>query len=127
MCWLSIEAAPGRSELAKCRGSDYLISDESRVADDARSGRHGVDELVWVGDPKAARSAKPKKASPWKTSSCPGPTTTCCAHSVSGATIDDETRSFDVTSVVRYVDGAQVERWFRFHDLDAFGEFFARF
>lgn len=44
-----------------------------------------------------------------------------------GATIDGRTEYFDVTSILHYVDGLQVERWFHFHDLAAFDEFFGRF
>ena len=39
-----------------------------------------------------------------------------------GATADGETRDFEVTSVVPYVDGLQTERWFHLNELDAFDE-----
>lgn len=44
-----------------------------------------------------------------------------------GATVDGEERLFDVTSVMRFSDGRQKERWFHIHDLGAFDEFIARF
>ena len=44
-----------------------------------------------------------------------------------GATVDGEERFFDVSSVMRFRDGRQIERWFHIHDQTAFDEFFARF
>ena len=44
-----------------------------------------------------------------------------------GATANGEARSFDVTSVMRFDDGVQRERWFHVHDQGGFDEFFARF
>ncbi len=44
-----------------------------------------------------------------------------------GATVDGEERLFDVSSVMRFKDGRQIERWFHIHDQSAFDEFFARF
>ena len=44
-----------------------------------------------------------------------------------GATLDGEERFFDVSSVMRFRDGRQAERWFHIHDQTAFDEFFARF
>lgn len=40
-----------------------------------------------------------------------------------GLTADGEQREFACTSVMRFVDGRQAERWFHFHDLDAFDAF----
>jgi ketosteroid isomerase-like protein len=44
-----------------------------------------------------------------------------------GATVHGEERSFDVTSVMRFTEGRQKERWFHIHNQSAFDEFFARF
>lgn len=44
-----------------------------------------------------------------------------------GATVDGEERFFDVSSVMRFRDGLQAERWFHVHDQTAFDEFFGRF
>ena len=44
-----------------------------------------------------------------------------------GATVDGEERFFDVSSVMRFRDGRQIERWFHIHDQAAFDEFFFRF
>ena len=44
-----------------------------------------------------------------------------------GATVDGDERFFDVTSVMRFSEGRQKERWFHIHDVSAFDEFFARF
>jgi uncharacterized protein len=44
-----------------------------------------------------------------------------------GATVDGEENFFDVSSVMRFSDGRQKERWFHIHDLNAFDDFFARF
>ena len=44
-----------------------------------------------------------------------------------GATVDGEERFFDVSSVMRFSDGRQKERWFHIHDQSAFDEFIARF
>jgi len=44
-----------------------------------------------------------------------------------GLTVDGEQQSFDVTSVMRFRDGRQKERWFHIHDLNAFDDFLARF
>ena len=43
------------------------------------------------------------------------------------ATLDGEERAFDVSSVMRFRDGRQAERWFHIHDQPGFDEFFARF
>jgi ketosteroid isomerase-like protein len=43
------------------------------------------------------------------------------------ATVDGEERFFDVSSVMRFRDGRQIERWFHIHDQTAFDEFFVRF
>lgn len=43
-----------------------------------------------------------------------------------GLTADDTTREFPCTSVMRFVDGRQAERWFHFHDLDEFEAFASR-
>jgi ketosteroid isomerase-like protein len=44
-----------------------------------------------------------------------------------GATVDSEEQFFDVSSVMRFIDGRQKERWFHLHDLNAFDDFVARF
>lgn len=44
-----------------------------------------------------------------------------------GATADGEQRFFDVSSVLRFSDGLQKERWFHIHDQGGFDEFIARF
>jgi len=44
-----------------------------------------------------------------------------------GATVDNEEQRFDVSSVMRFRDGRQKERWFHIHDLTAFDHFMARF
>ena len=44
-----------------------------------------------------------------------------------GATVDGEERFFDVSSVMRFSDGRQKERWLHIHDQSAFDEFMARF
>lgn len=44
-----------------------------------------------------------------------------------GATVDGEQRFFDVSSVMRFSDGLQKERWFHIHDQSGFDEFIARF
>ncbi len=44
-----------------------------------------------------------------------------------GATVDGESRFFDVSSVMHFRDGLQKERWFHIHDVSAFDEFMARF
>jgi uncharacterized protein len=44
-----------------------------------------------------------------------------------GATVDGEEQYFDASSVMRFSDGRQKERWFHLHDLNAFDDFFARF
>jgi ketosteroid isomerase-like protein len=44
-----------------------------------------------------------------------------------GATVDGEERFFDVSSVMRFSDGRQKERWFHIHDQSAFDEFMSRF
>jgi ketosteroid isomerase-like protein len=44
-----------------------------------------------------------------------------------GATVDGVEQFFDVSSVMRFSDGRQKERWFHIHDLNAFDDFFARF
>jgi ketosteroid isomerase-like protein len=44
-----------------------------------------------------------------------------------GATFEGQTRSFEATSVMRYEDGRQIERWFYLLHQPAFDEFFARF
>src|SRR3954454_1463583 len=44
-----------------------------------------------------------------------------------GATLDGEERLFDVTSVMRFVDGRQKERWLHIHDPSGFDEFMGRF
>ena len=44
-----------------------------------------------------------------------------------GATVHGEERYFDVSSVMRFSDGQQKERWFHIHDQSAFDEFIARF
>jgi uncharacterized protein len=44
-----------------------------------------------------------------------------------GATVDGEERFFDTTSVMRFSDGRQKERWFHIHDQGAFDEFMAHF
>lgn len=40
-----------------------------------------------------------------------------------GFTVGTESQEFACTSVMRFVDGRQAERWFHFHDLDAFDAF----
>lgn len=40
-----------------------------------------------------------------------------------GVTVDGESREFACTSVMNFADGRQVERWFHFHDLEAFEAF----
>ena len=44
-----------------------------------------------------------------------------------GATVDGEERFFDVSSVMRFSDGRQKERWFHIYDQSAFDQFIARF
>jgi uncharacterized protein len=44
-----------------------------------------------------------------------------------GATLDGEERLFDVSSVMRFSDGRQKERWLHVHDQSALDEFMARF
>jgi uncharacterized protein len=44
-----------------------------------------------------------------------------------GATVDGEEQFFDASSVMRFSDGRQKERWFHIHDLNAFDAFVARF
>jgi ketosteroid isomerase-like protein len=44
-----------------------------------------------------------------------------------GATHGGERRAFDVSSVMRFEGGRQIERWFYLHDPEAFDAFFARF
>src|SRR5690242_14733023 len=44
-----------------------------------------------------------------------------------GATVDGEERLFDVSSVMRFSDGKQKERWLHVHDQTAFDEFMSRF
>ncbi len=44
-----------------------------------------------------------------------------------GATLGDERKVFDVTSVLRFTDGLQAERWFHFHDQRGFDAFMGRF
>ncbi len=43
-----------------------------------------------------------------------------------GATIDGDTKRFDVVSVMRFEEGRQRERWFHVGDQDAFDAFFSR-
>ena len=43
-----------------------------------------------------------------------------------GAAVDGEERFFDVTSVMRFNDGLQKERWFHIHDHSAFDQSIAR-
>lgn len=40
-----------------------------------------------------------------------------------GVTANGESREFACTSVMDFADGRQVERWFHFHDLEAFEAF----
>ena len=44
-----------------------------------------------------------------------------------GATIDGDTKRFDVVSVMRFKDGRQRERWLHFGDLEGFDAFFSSF
>jgi len=44
-----------------------------------------------------------------------------------GATVDSEAQFFDVSSVMRFSNGRQKERWLHIHDLNAFDDFVARF
>lgn len=44
-----------------------------------------------------------------------------------GATADGIEQLFDVTSVMRFRDGRQKERWLHVHDQSAFDEFMSRF
>jgi ketosteroid isomerase-like protein len=44
-----------------------------------------------------------------------------------GATFEGQTQRFEATSVMRYEDGRQIERWFYLLDLPAFDGFFSRF
>ncbi len=44
-----------------------------------------------------------------------------------GATVGAEERLFQASSVMRFRDGRQKERWFHIHDLSAFDEFMTRF
>lgn len=44
-----------------------------------------------------------------------------------GATVDGEEQFFEASSVMRFSEGRQKERWFHIHDLDAFDDFMAGF
>jgi ketosteroid isomerase-like protein len=44
-----------------------------------------------------------------------------------GASLDGAAAEFDATSVMRYEDGVQVERFIHIHDIDAFDAFFCQF
>jgi ketosteroid isomerase-like protein len=44
-----------------------------------------------------------------------------------GATFEGGTQRFEVTSVMRYEGGRQIERWFYLLDLPAFDGFFSKF
>lgn len=44
-----------------------------------------------------------------------------------GATINGDTRRFDVVSVMRFEGGRQRERWFHVADQEGFDAFFSRF
>jgi ketosteroid isomerase-like protein len=44
-----------------------------------------------------------------------------------GASLDGDAVGFDVTSVMRYEDGVQVERFIHIHDIEAFDVFFSQF
>ena len=44
-----------------------------------------------------------------------------------GATANGEENFFYASSVMRFSDGRQKERWFHIHDLNGFDDFFARF
>ncbi len=44
-----------------------------------------------------------------------------------GATKGGETKKFETTSILRFENGQQIERWFHIPDQDAFDAFFMRF